>query len=114
MSITLNEKLFSRLNEIMAQARPNLILKRGNAFSVSEVTDAAEIAKTYSELSFRGLNVYGISGKKLSGEVFFKKADGKALEYEVTIEIHSQNPESWQVENYELNMVENEIFLKIS
>lgn len=112
MSINLNKELFQKLNELLSKARPTKVLKRGNAFSIVELNNEEDIIAAFKAYTFTGLNIYGVSGDMLRGESFYKDRHGKELEFESRIQMRDKV--SLKIAEFELNLLDNEIFLKIN
>ena len=110
----MNQKLFLKLNQLLADAVPTKIIKRGNAFSLNVISNKDELISEYEQFKFSGLNIYQTQTHgnilSLSGECFYT-FNSKELEMETEIHLHNSN--EFQIQEFCLDLSENTIFIKI-
>lgn len=115
----MNQHLFIALNELLAEAQPSRVIKRGNAFSLLEIDEVEKIQEVFGKYCFCGLNIYSSrnSGEvlSLSGESFYKENNSSELEFEAYLDL----PHNWtsnekmQITSFDFNLAAMEISIKV-
>ncbi|MCM8527375.1 MAG: hypothetical protein NE327_12715 [Lentisphaeraceae bacterium] len=101
----MNQELFLKLNEVIADATPLKIVKRGNAFSLVEIVDKKSLSEEYEKYSFNGLNIYQSQPANdhliLNGECYFNSPNGELeMETEIKLIKTKQANNSLQISDY--------------
>lgn len=109
-------EFIDHIDRVIQNSTPTKLIKRGNAFSLIELTDKFKIEDTLTRIEFDGINITRFSEKptlRFSGEYYILEDSFREEEYDLTVEVLSAGTDPTQliIKNYELDIAQKEIFL---
>ena len=114
----MTKELFIKLNQLLSEATPTKIIKRGNAFSTSELSEKEIISTEFKKFTFDGLNIYQSHRQEeillLKGECFFAQSNTELeMESEIYFPYSIDLNDNFRIQEFIFDLSESSIFLKI-
>ena len=104
----MNREIAQIITKAITESLPTAVIKRGNAFSAKVITDPEQLKDEFDKINFDHITVESQNGSTFYGTVAITLGYMDA-DCELTVEL--KNEGSANVEQYEINLATEEIFL---
>ena len=104
----MNREIAQRITKAVTESVPTAVIKRGNAFSAEIITDSDQLKSEVEKINFDHVTIESQNGLKFYGTASITLGYMDA-DCELTVEL--KNEDSIKVDQYEINLATEEIYL---